>query len=82
MSNLPLKPRERSRPVYEQEKCYTVSHTLPGSVIDTLNEEAEKRNISRSYLICAVLCAYFRVKVPIVVPNNGKTKKAKIAHVG
>ena len=82
MANLPLKPRERPRPVYEQEKCYTVSHTLPGSVIDSLNFEAETRNISRSYLICAIVCAFLSVEVPIVIPNNGKTKKAKVVHVG
>lgn len=76
---------ERSRPNYESEKTHTVSHTLPFSMIDILNSDADKRNISRSYLICAILAAYYEIPVPIVVPNNGKTKKAairKLVNVG
>lgn len=80
MSN--LTPRERARPVYDNEKCYTVSHTLPGSMIEGLNVDAEKRNLSRSYLIAAIVATYYCVPVPIVVPNNGKKKKLRTLHVG
>lgn len=76
-----LSPLERSRPNYDLEKCYTVSHTLPGSMIERLNTDSDARNLSRSYLIVAILAAYYAVPVPIVVPNNGKLKKAKLARV-
>jgi hypothetical protein len=51
-------------------------------MIELLNDDATKRNLSRSYLIAAILAAYYVVPVPIVVPNNGKKKKIRTLHVG